>query len=87
MNRQQARKRKVSCARCRKTTRVTAAEGWNVEFKAGRPAGAICPGCQTPEENAEAEINAATIDYSSGRVDAFGRMSAPLKIGDDDADA
>lgn len=24
----------------------------------------ICPSCQTPEENAEAVINEATIDYS-----------------------
>lgn len=30
----------------------------------GVPAGYLCPGCQTPEENAEAEVNQATLDYA-----------------------
>ena len=37
---------------------------WNVEVSGGRGIWILCPGCQTPEENAEAEINAATLDYA-----------------------
>jgi hypothetical protein len=45
---------------------------------AGEPIGYLCPNCQTPEENAEAEINLATIDYS---VDDQGRMVGRPKVG------
>lgn len=50
-------------------------------MKAGRPVGHICPNCQTPEENAEAEINDATTDYSRAKLNAFGQMFAPAKVG------
>lgn len=61
------------CSRCGRRFRETApdADGWNGTYIKGVLVGAICPTCQTPEENAEAEINAATIEY---RADAFGRL-------------
>jgi hypothetical protein len=39
--------------------------------------GYLCPACQTPEENAEAEINFATLDYF---VDSSGRVGGRPKI-------
>lgn len=43
---------------------------WNGQFfKASRLVAVLCPRCQTPEENTEAEINLATTDYG---VNAFG---------------
>jgi hypothetical protein len=44
--------------------------------RAGVVVGALCPDCQTPEENAEAEINAATLEY---QPDPHGRMTARPK--------
>ncbi|WP_067977116.1 hypothetical protein [Mycolicibacter icosiumassiliensis] len=66
------------CERCGKRLRSLAAEGWNVRVERGRPVGVICPGCQTPAENAEATINEATLDYG---LDEFGRMVARVKGG------
>ena len=40
-------------------------------MKAGLVVGVLCARCQTPEENAEAEINLATLEYD---VDAAGRV-------------
>ncbi len=40
-------------------------EQWNGVFDRGRLVGALCPDCQTPEENAEAVINGATTDYTN----------------------
>jgi hypothetical protein len=45
----------VRCQRCRKRCRNMA--GWNTDHIAGLLVGYLCPGCQTPEENAEAAIN------------------------------
>lgn len=39
-------------------------------MKGGVVISVLCPTCQTPEENAEAEINLATLTYSR---DADGR--------------
>lgn len=61
--------RTMRCTRCRKVCREM--YGWNMDLKAGMVAGFICPRCQTPEENAEAEVHAATLEY--GR-DALGRI-------------
>jgi hypothetical protein len=52
--------------------------GWNVRTKGGVPVELICPGCQTIDENTEAEINDATLIYGrdeQGR--ATGRPRAP----------
>ncbi|EGD56728.1 hypothetical protein [Gordonia neofelifaecis] len=51
----------IKCYRCRR--RLRRADGWNFEVRNGEVVGHLCPRCQTPEENAEAEINAATIRY------------------------
>lgn len=66
----------VRCSRCRARTRVglPAAAEWNVVFDKGVLVGFLCGACQTPEENAEAVINEATLDYGSARWDAFGRL-------------
>lgn len=73
-NRAQRRKAKVQCSRCGERVSLANAgaqdSGWNVTVKQGRVVGHLCPSCQTPEENAEAEINLATTEYA---VDAFGR--------------
>ncbi|MGI8879021.1 MAG: hypothetical protein ACR2KJ_00605 [Jatrophihabitans sp.] len=53
--------------------------GWNVTMSKGIVVGYLCPDCQTAEENTEAVINEAGIDYSAGHVDAAGRYWAPSK--------
>ena len=53
--------RVMKCCRCRKRCRNT--QGWNVQYRAGRIAGYLCPGCQTVEEDLEAQVNAAMCDY------------------------
>lgn len=84
MNRTARRKAKVTCSRCGERTRSVKAAGWNVTFRTGRPVGHLCPNCQTAEENAEAEINDATTDYSKGKLNAFGQLFAPARIGEPD---
>lgn len=49
---------------------------WNATVKGGVVVGILCPDCQTPEQNVEAEINMATLDY--GR-DAQGRLRGKPK--------
>jgi len=68
----------TKCCRCRKRMRRT--DGWNADFKAGIVVGYLCPSCQSPKENAEAQINESTIDYSTGAVDQFGRLWAKPKV-------
>lgn len=65
----------IRCFRCDRRCRNDRGD-WNVEFKNGVPVAVICPTCQTPEENAEAEIRYATLDYG---VDATGRAIARPK--------
>jgi hypothetical protein len=43
------------CSRCRK--RMRNPKGWNVEMIAGIEGGYLCPGCQTVEEDLDAELN------------------------------
>jgi hypothetical protein len=51
--------------------------GWNATYVEGRPTGEhLCPDCQTPEENMQAELNAATLDYGQSYVDEEGRLVA-----------
>ncbi|QHN17932.1 hypothetical protein GII35_14040 [Gordonia amarae] len=59
----------IKCGRCRR--RMRRLDGWNVELRGGVVVAHLCPDCQTPEENAEAEIHEATLDY--GRDD-LGRV-------------
>ncbi|WP_329103221.1 hypothetical protein [Streptomyces sp. NBC_01439] len=69
------------CIRCTRACWKGAADAlrWNIEFAQGRPVGYLCPECQTPEENAEAEVNAATVDYVTMAPAADGRqMAAPV---------
>lgn len=56
------------CGRCGR--RYRGRGDWNATMREGVIVGLLCPRCQSPEENAEAEINEATLDY---RLDAFGR--------------
>jgi hypothetical protein len=64
----------LTCTRC--GTTGTDHGDWNGQFKSGRVVAIICPACQSPEQNAEAEINAATIVYGT---DAFGRLAGRSK--------
>lgn len=75
------KRNKVKCTRCGTTASVQIADstGWNITVEQGRIVGHLCPACQTPEENAEAEINLATTTYG---VDSFGRMIGSPKIGE-----
>ena len=68
----------TKCSRCRRRMRRN--DGWNMSFRVGFLIGYLCPECQSPEENAEAEINEATIDYSTGFLDQSGRQWAKLKV-------
>lgn len=65
---------KLTCSRCGSTG--TDRGDWNYEFKSGSLIAVICPRCQTPEENAEAEINEATLEYG---LDSRGRPAARPK--------
>ncbi|MFF1788305.1 hypothetical protein ACFVX9_17830 [Kitasatospora sp. NPDC058243] len=55
----------LACRRCGRPApddpTGTDGEGWNGQWTAGRLAGLICPGCQTPLDVAEAEANAAEL--------------------------
>lgn len=62
------------CARCEKKYRGRG--DWNATMRSGRIVGLLCPSCQTPEENAEAAINEATLDYA---IDPLGRSVARPK--------
>lgn len=64
----------IRCDRCNRRCRNM--QGWNATTKSGAIVGCLCPGCQTPEENAEAEIKQATLDYCR---DAQGRVWAKPK--------
>ncbi|MEU9805588.1 hypothetical protein [Mycobacterium sp. NPDC050853] len=44
---------------------------WNIVVESGYITGLICPACQSGEENIEAEINHATLDYG---LDGLGRL-------------
>lgn len=69
------------CSRCTRACWKEAddASRWNTEFDRGVLVGVLCPECQTPEENAEAEVKAATLDYANTAPDADGRRKvAPV---------
>lgn len=68
------------CTRCNR--RLRSDNGWNMTVRAGRVVEVTCPTCQSPEENAEAVINEATLDYA---FDILGRLCARPKQDDDAA--
>jgi hypothetical protein len=51
----------IRCSRCGRRWRGQ--DDWNATLEGGHVVGVLCPDCQTPEENAEAEINQATLEY------------------------
>ncbi|NDJ91469.1 hypothetical protein [Mycolicibacter kumamotonensis] len=59
----------IRCDRCRR--RYRGHGEWNATARQGVIVGYLCPDCQTPEENAEAEINLATLDYFVGADGLF----------------
>lgn len=63
----------MRCARCRRRLRNLNTPGWNATFKGGVIVGYLCPDCQTPQENAEAEINEA--------ITVYGRLADGRYIG------
>lgn len=65
----------IHCSRC--SRRYRGHGDWNATVKAGVIVGLLCPACQTPEENAEALVNEATLDYLG--VGADGRHKARPK--------
>lgn len=55
----------IRCDRCRRRCRNTS--GWNVDMIAGLVVAYLCPTCQTPEEDLDAELNLIT-GRSNGRT-------------------
>lgn len=55
-------------------------DGWNATVSRGVITGYLCPGCQTPDENAEAEIHEATLDYG---VNSLGRLVGRPELSED----
>lgn len=64
------------CSRCTRAWWPGASDEdrWNTVHKGGRLTVYLCPQCQTPEENAEAEVKAALIDYDHPATDSDGRV-------------
>lgn len=59
---------RLVCSRCgtQKWANRRLSMTWNVIFRQGHVVGMVCPECQTPEENSEAEVNLATTDVFQG---------------------
>ena len=77
----------IRCGRCNR--RYRGQDDWNVIGDKGLIVGYLCPDCQTPDENAEAEFNAATLNYSrdsQGRVVARVKTAIP-ELSDDEMQA
>lgn len=60
---------KLTCTLCANTG--TDRGDWNGSYRSGRLLSIICPDCQSADQNAEAAINEATLDYS---MNAFGQV-------------
>lgn len=62
----------AQCDRCQRRPRgAKDFSPWNFTMRNGVITGFVCPDCQTPEENAEAEVKLAMIDYgqrADGRI-------------------
>lgn len=63
----------IRCSRCSTKTKFKKATDWNIVYDKGLVAGFLCGRCITDQEYAEAEINAATLNYSTATVDRDGR--------------
>ena len=71
----------IKCSRCKRRLRnldTAAADGWNAVLELGIVTAILCPGCQTPLENLEAEVNDATTEIT-GTVG--GRLVGRPKLG------
>ncbi|MGY5124366.1 hypothetical protein [Streptomyces nigrescens] len=72
----------IRCSRCNRRYRKwsAGADQWNAVLEEGYFTGIyLCPRCQTPEENLEAEVKESTLDYERGHLDEQGRMRTPAK--------
>ncbi|MGW1790930.1 hypothetical protein ACWCO0_32605 [Streptomyces tubercidicus] len=69
----------IVCDRCKRSVLQDDSDGWNVVLDKGYAVGFLCPDCQTAEENAEAEVHEATLDYGAGQMDEDGRVRWPQK--------
>lgn len=49
----------IECYRCGKRCNIGSAVEWNIEYVAGLELGAVCPDCQSAEEDIEAQVNEA----------------------------
>ncbi len=78
-NKEMAMTNKLTCSRCGRSG--TDRGDWNGNFKAGRLVTVTCPACQNPDENAEAAVNEATIEYGTN---AFGQLTGRANIDDMD---
>ena len=63
----------LKCSTCGRRFRERAfdAEFWNVELHAGIITRVLCPDCQTPEQDMEAQVNQAMLNYArntSGQI-------------------
>jgi hypothetical protein len=63
----------IRCDRCRR--RMRDMTGWNVNMIAGLVVGHLCPECQAPQEDLEAELNLIT-----GRSDFVDMGSLPPAV-------
>lgn len=60
-----SRRKYPTCDRCgRRGRSKQAIADWNVSFNRGVITELICDRCQTPEENAEAAVNDAMLEYA-----------------------
>lgn len=68
----------MKCSTCGRRYRSGAADAemWNAVMERGRMVAVLCPNCQTPEQSIEAEVNLATLTYTT---DAFGRVFGTSK--------
>ncbi|MEU5836428.1 hypothetical protein ABZ820_22540 [Streptomyces diacarni] len=71
------------CSRCTRAWWSDSSDHdrWNTVFANGRATGYLCPDCQTPEENAEAEVKEALLDYDHSGTDADGRLRVVARGG------
>lgn len=70
----------IRCSRCDRRLRGNA-DAWNGEFRAGKLVAVICPSCQSTDENLEAAINDATLDYGVKVEDGKLRVAGHAKGG------
>ena len=58
----------TTCERCGRRNKLAAKDNWNIEFAVGLIVGAICPDCQTDEEDLEAMVNEVMDDLGEAKV-------------------